>query len=627
MQRGFSLQDLFFFQGYGARFVLLRDKRPIRKGWQQHNPTPQQVKDHLDGGPSFEVGIIPATVDCAVLDFDKGDKLEGLSNVIDRVEKPPMCVLETGNGVHVWYRKTKPPIGNRKWKYSGCSGDIRADNGYVKIWDFPGLADALEKFEPMPDDFVTLADFEKLSDQEELPGFEVGNRNNELNKRVFEDAKKGNREAIARHKQDALDAGLPLDEVERTVASAQTAAARDNGTIFERKDSVALEGAFEKLRVDARWNMRGLRHEFRGKGGGAWDWQRMDSLHNAAMRDLIARQFQYATSKGVSDLRFGREAWLDALNALCNKRRVDPFIDWVEKLPKWDGKERLDRLLTVAFRVPDDQLNCWASRYPIIGAIQRGYAPGAKIDEFPILIGPQGLGKSAFLRQLLPPQAWEWFSDSCDISATPKERAESLQGRVLVEFAEMTGYTRAQIEDIKAFLSRQDDGSIRLAYRTDPELMLRRCVFVGTSNEVECLPNDYTGLRRFVPVMLQKGQSIEELITPQLRSQLWAEGLHLFQEGERANLPRFLYDEQRERAELSRRRDDAVEDALYNLSVNEGSILDIAISAGLADEGETLLQSSLSKRIGYALRQSGWDKRRERDTNGQQVYIWRKDNV
>jgi len=118
MDRGVSLQDLFFFQGYGARFVLLRDKRPFRKGWQKHNPTPQQVRDHLAGGDSFEVGIIPATVGCAVLDFDKGDHNEGLAEVIDRIGKPPLCVLQTRVGFHVWYRKTKTPIGNRKWTYN-----------------------------------------------------------------------------------------------------------------------------------------------------------------------------------------------------------------------------------------------------------------------------------------------------------------------------------------------------------------------------------------------------------------------------------------------------------------------------------------------------------------------------
>ena len=622
---GYSLQDLFFLHGYGAHYVLLRNKRPIEKGWQTKRPGANTVQDHLEESPKNEVGIVPASIGCAVLDFDTGDASDGLPAVIDRIGKSPLCVLQSGKGFHVWYRKTKVEIKNAKWEFQGCSGDIRASNGYVKIWDFPSLCGCLEEGEANPVDMVGPEDFKRLTSQDTL-GFTEGNRNNELNKRVFDDAKRGNLDAIEKHKRDAVNAGLPIDEVERTAQSAMDAAQREQGIVFERKDSLALEGALEKMRIDARWNTRGLRHEFRQTGGGAWDWERMDSLTNAALRDTIARRFRYATQKGLADLRYGREAWLDALNAHCNKRRVDPFIDWVEKLPEWDGKARLDRLLTVTFGVEESPLNNWCSRYPIVGSIQRGYSPGAKIDEFPILIGPQGLGKSAYLRQLLPAQAWEWFSDSCDISTTAKERAEALQGRVIVEFAEMTGYTRAQIEDIKAFLSRQDDGSIRLAYRTDPELMLRRCVFVGTSNEVECLPNDYTGLRRFVPVRLEKGCAIEDLFDDRLRAQLWSEGLRQFQDGRRANLPRELYAEQRERAEDSRRRDDSLEDALLSIDDTEGDILTLAQNAGLADQDETLLQSSLSKRIGYALRQQGWEKERERLDGGGRQYTWRKTN-
>ena len=622
---GYSLQNLFFLLGYGARFVLLRDKRPIVKGWQTANPTAKQVLEHIDVGGKNEVGIIPASIDCAVLDFDSGDPKGGLAEVIDRIGKPPLCVLQTGGGFHVWYRKTKVEIKNAKWEFKGCSGDIRASNGYVKIWDFASLCDVIEKGETKTEDLIKPEDFKRLTSQDTL-GFTQGNRNNELNKRVFADASRGNIAAIEGHKKDALTAGLTFDEVERTSQSAIDAAQREQGVVFDRKDSLALDGALEKLRVDARWNMRGLRHEFRQTGGTTWDWQRMDSLTNAALRDTIARRFKYSTKNGLSDLRFGRDGWMDALNAYCNKRRIDPFIDWLEHLPKWDGQPRLDRLLTVCFGVEDTALNQWCSRYPIVGAIQRGYSPGAKIDEFPILIGPQGLGKSAFLRQLLPDQAWDWFSDSCDISANGKERAEALQGRVIVEFAEMTGYTRAQIEDIKSFLSRQDDGSIRLAYRTDPELMLRRCVFVGTSNEKECLPNDYTGLRRFVPVQLDRSCAVENMLTDQLRAQLWGEGLTQFQDGRRANLPRELYGEQKERAEESRRRDDSLEDALLSLDATDGDILTLAQDAGLIEPTENLLPTSLSKRIGYALRQQGWEKIRERLESGERQYTWRKTN-
>ena len=125
-----------------------------------------------------------------------------------------------------------------------------------------------------------------------------------------------------------------------------------------------------------------------------------------------------------------------------------------------------------------------------------------------VLIGPQGIGKSSALRLALPPDHPGWFADGLNLAAFPKERAEALQGRVIVEVAEMAGSTRAELESLKSFLSRTDDGSVRLAYRRNPETLLRRCIIVGTTNDPNPLPNDPSGNRRFVPVVLSGGDVV-----------------------------------------------------------------------------------------------------------------------
>ena len=45
---------------------------------------------------------------------------------------------------------------------------------------------------------------------------------------------------------------------------------------------------------------------------------------------------------------------------------------------------------------------------------------------------------------------------------------------VISEAAEMTGASRADVEAMKAFLSRTDDGAVRRAYRRNPEPSPRR---------------------------------------------------------------------------------------------------------------------------------------------------------
>ena len=155
----------------------------------------------------------------------------------------------------------------------------------------------------------------------------------------------------------------------------------------------------------------------------------------------------------------------------------------------------------------------------------------------PVLYGPQGIGKSALLRALLPRKQDSWFCDSLRLTSSTKELAETIQGRAIVEVSEMSGARKADLEKLEAFLSAVDDGTVRFAYRRDPETRLRRCILVGTSNNEFMLPNDPTGLRRFVPIKLNPAKSkIEEHIAEQ-REQLWAEALIRYHNKVRAGLP------------------------------------------------------------------------------------------
>ena len=125
---------------------------------------------------------------------------------------------------------------------------------------------------------------------------------------------------------------------------------------------------------------------------------------------------------------------------------------------------------------------------------------------------------------------------------------------------------------MKNFLTRQDDGSVRLAYRRNPETMLRRCVLIGTSNDETPLPNDPTGNRRFVVVNLNKGSNVELYMTEN-RDQLWAEALHRYRQGERANLPRDLYSDQAKLNNQARCKDELLEDQILKL-VQEQEVQD-----------------------------------------------------
>ena len=208
-------------------------------------------------------------------------------------------------------------------------------------------------------------------------------------------------------------------------------------------------------------------------------------------------------------LKYSADLFLDLRRALGNGLRRDPFRDWLEALPPWDSVLRIDGLLTDLFGAEDDPLTRWASGYIGMGAVQRAFEPGCKIDEVPVLLGAQGVGKSAFARNWFTEDQHEWHGDAVDLGARPKEQAEQLAGKVVCELSELTGIRKAELERLKAFITRQDDGQFRWAYARAPVPSPRLCAFIGTTNSVQCLPNDPSGNRRFVVVALQRGCDVD----------------------------------------------------------------------------------------------------------------------
>ena len=394
---------------------------------------------------------------------------------------------------------------------------------------------------------------------------------------------------------------------------------RIRGVVVER-NAKGLAEALGRLDVELRYNTRAHRAEMEYNVTG---WHPFNDRIVAKLRETLMECFVYLGPPGKDGspgepraLKFGREAWADVLNVLLFDSEVDPFILWLEGLEPWDKTDRLDDWLPEVFTINERPLlGEWAGRFMVLGAVWRAYHPGLKLDEMPVLIGKGGIGKSTAARFLLPADRGEWFSDGLYLAADSKIRAEALQGRVVVEAAEMQGSTRADLESLKAFLSRTDDGAVRLAYRKDPELLLRRCIIIGTADRMEPLPNDQN-LRRFVPVYLDAGRpaDIREYLDGN-RTQLWAEALHLYGQGVEARLPDSLKGLQAEATDRARSRDTVIEDAVAAWTWgNDGfTMAELAAGVHLIDSNDkgARLQMRDQHRLGQVLESLGYAKRRE----------------
>ena len=140
-----------------------------------------------------------------------------------------------------------------------------------------------------------------------------------------------------------------------------------------------LTRAFELLGVTARYNTRSSRAEVRHESFPE-GWRTMNDRLAAELREVLTARFVYvkkvrerpisAADQKLKDdpdltpddraallerrdpknrrteesapLTFGRDAWADTFNSYLYDREVDPFAEWLDALPRWDGVDRLN---------------------------------------------------------------------------------------------------------------------------------------------------------------------------------------------------------------------------------------------------------------------------------------------
>lgn len=210
----------------------------------------------------------------------------------------------------------------------------------------------------------------------------------------------------------------------------------------------------------------------------------------------------------------------DALTVIACKNAYDPVKSFLDGLPAWDSKARLDTWLSVNFEAEGHpEYLAQVFRKWMFAMVLRVYEPGAKFDWMPIFEGAQGIGKSSFGRLLVGDKYFlDWLPNLND-----KDSALSLQGMWGVEMGELSQFRRNELENIKAFITRTVD-KLRPPYGRRLIESPRRCVFFGTTNKDKYLI-DETGNRRFKPIIVG---NLDFKALRRERVQLFAEAKYLY---------------------------------------------------------------------------------------------------
>jgi predicted P-loop ATPase len=303
-----------------------------------------------------------------------------------------------------------------------------------------------------------------------------------------------------------------------------------------------------------------------------------------------------------------------AVDARAMEAPFHPVKNYLDSL-EWDGKPRIAQWLHHYLGAEDTEYTRGIGQMFLISMVARIYGPGCKVDYMMVFEGPQGSRKSTAARIL----GGQWYSDALPDIRSGKDVSQHLNGKWLIEVAEMSALDKAEAAALKAFITRVVE-RYRPSYGRKETIEPRQCVFVGTTNKATYL-RDETGGRRFWPV---KVGTIDSDGLEAARDQLFAEAVECFNNGaswwpssdfERKHIAP-IQDERYE--------SDGWEDAIeaYLRTSLKVTVMEVARQALHIDLPK--IGTADQRRIGAALERLGWCRGR-RGNSGER--FWERQNA
>lgn len=260
---------------------------------------------------------------------------------------------------------------------------------------------------------------------------------------------------------------------------------------FGKKPVVAPEqllsvktNEFMKRRYEFRRNMLSGEVEFRARGS--------FYIHFAPVTETVLN------SIGLNAQAEGLALWDRDVKRYIYSDRIPvfyPLEDFLDYLPAWDGK---DHIRALADTLPTDN-PAWRNLFYIwflsMVAHWRRRDHLHANSSLPLLVGPQGCGKSTWCRNLLPPTLRMYYTDSIDFGN--KRDAELLLTRfALINIDEFDSVSSGYQSFLKHVLQKPVVNA-RQPYKRSAQALHRYASFIATCNNYDLL-TDPTGSRRFI---------------------------------------------------------------------------------------------------------------------------------
>jgi len=277
--------------------------------------------------------------------------------------------------------------------------------------------------------------------------------------------------------------------------------------------------------------------------------RKFDFRLNEVSNTVEFRRIPETTYEEVCEESIYRDIQLNGLNfSLSDVRallesdyveKYDPIVEYMKNLPEWtEGKDEdhIKKLSSYVEAVDQDRFEVQFKKAfvrTVACALTKEYfnKHALILVDAPTLpkITGQNMGKSTFCRELCPPSLQHYYTEEF---ATNKDGLIALSENVIVNLDELSVMGRAEINQVKSFISKQKIKA-RPHYGRRAVLMVRRASFVGSTNNAEFL-TDETGSVRWLCFEVQ---SIDWAYRKEVDIDLvWSQAYNLYHSGFDYNL-------------------------------------------------------------------------------------------
>ena len=232
----------------------------------------------------------------------------------------------------------------------------------------------------------------------------------------------------------------------------------------------------------------------KSKDGGQAEFR---TLTQQALNSIILR----AKREGVGENGSPKTDIMEYINSE-EVERFDPVKEYLDGLPAWDGQNHVAKLFSRIPNVSTEQfsfLSIWM-RSMVAHWLQMDTQHGNEC--VPTLIGPQGCGKTTFVRRLLPWELREYYLDHLNLG-NKFDKEMALTNNLIVNLDELEAISANQHAKLKQTLSVSKVNGRPIFGRTQEDRP-RYASFVATTNNPHPL-TDPTGSRRYICIQIPDG--------------------------------------------------------------------------------------------------------------------------